>query len=180
MKYAVFDENGFPKAFYDEDIHGKKYIEESGDGLILNPDCKIPSEAIEITDEQWLEFINNQGKRKWNFENNEVVEHIPPEPTLEEMRLKIDNKRKMKVNQLLSPTDYVVIKIQEAKINGDDTTYQNLLDEYSDVLIYRQRVRSWYAEKERQIQDATTIEELESIDIDDMILESGELESGKY
>jgi len=48
MKYAVFDENGFPKTFYDKAIHGDN----------------IPAKVIEITDEQWLEFINNQGKRK--------------------------------------------------------------------------------------------------------------------
>jgi len=164
MKYAVFDENGFPKSFYDENIHGKKYIEDENGNLILNPDCKIPSDAIEITDEQWLEFINNQGRRKWDFENNEVVEYIPPEPTLEELRLKVDNKRKAKVKQLLSSTDYVVIKIQEAKINEDDTTYQNLLNEYNDVLTYRQNVRNWNAEKENEIQNATTKDELLTIE----------------
>ena len=60
MKKAVFDENGFPTAFYSSDIHGDN----------------IPEAAIEITDEQWLEFIENPGARKWS--NGQVVEYTPP------------------------------------------------------------------------------------------------------
>ena len=58
MKYAIFDEKGLPKAFYDKTIHGDK----------------IPEEAIEITDKQWSQFINNQGKRAWDFENKQVID----------------------------------------------------------------------------------------------------------
>ena len=77
MKYAIFDKNGFPKAFYSPDVHGERFIQDENGNLILNLECKIPEEAIEITDEQWQEFINNQGKRKWDFENKQVIEHIP-------------------------------------------------------------------------------------------------------
>lgn len=49
MKFAVFSDDGFPEAFYTREIHGEK----------------IPSEAVEITDGQWLEFIENPGQRKW-------------------------------------------------------------------------------------------------------------------
>ena len=62
MKKAVFDDNGFPIAFYSSDIHGDNF----------------PAEALEITDEQWLEFIENPGARKWS--NGQVVEYIPPAP----------------------------------------------------------------------------------------------------
>jgi len=70
MKYAVFDENGFPKAFYDKAIHGNN----------------IPAEAVEITDEQWLEFINNQGRRRWDFEKKQVVEYSLPIEELERIK----------------------------------------------------------------------------------------------
>lgn len=57
MKYGVFDVNGLPIAFYDDNIHRKE---------------DIPKNAIALTDVQWLEFINNQGHRQWNFETNEI------------------------------------------------------------------------------------------------------------
>jgi hypothetical protein len=55
MKYALFDEKGLPKAFYDSNIHKQ-----------------IPEEATQITDEQWLELIQNQGRRA--FVNGEVID----------------------------------------------------------------------------------------------------------
>ena len=62
MKNAVIDDNGFPIAFYSSDIHGESF----------------PPETVDITDEQWLEFIENPGARKW--QDGEVVEYTPPEP----------------------------------------------------------------------------------------------------
>lgn len=46
MKYMLLGTNGLPTAFYSDDVHSN-----------------IPKEAIEITDEQWLECINNSGHR---------------------------------------------------------------------------------------------------------------------
>lgn len=57
MKYATLNENGTPNGFYDDLIHKE-----------------IPKNAIEITNEQWLECINNQGKRA--FVNGQLVEYI--------------------------------------------------------------------------------------------------------
>ena len=61
MIYVTFDKNGFVKGFYAKDINGDN----------------IPAEAIEITDEQWQEFINNQGFRRWDFATNTIVEFNP-------------------------------------------------------------------------------------------------------
>lgn len=52
--FGIFDESGAPLAFYNEDIHG----------AVGSAGCLIPSEAIEITYSQWLEFINNNGERR--------------------------------------------------------------------------------------------------------------------
>jgi hypothetical protein len=46
MKYTTLDANGLPTAFYSDDINKT-----------------IPQVAIEITDDQWLECINNSGQR---------------------------------------------------------------------------------------------------------------------
>lgn len=57
MKYTILDENELPMAFYSDDIH-----------------LDIPKEAIEITEDQWLECINNQGQRR--LVDGELVEYI--------------------------------------------------------------------------------------------------------
>jgi len=78
QKYAIFDDKGFPKAFYDDEIHEN-----------------IPQEAIEITEEQWLEFINNQGRRKWDFNTNQVVPLDPDSLlTLDDWKVRLKNQVK--------------------------------------------------------------------------------------
>jgi hypothetical protein len=59
MKYTILDANGLPTAFYSDDIHEN-----------------IPADAIEITDEQWLECINNSGTRQ--FVNGTLVAYVAP------------------------------------------------------------------------------------------------------
>lgn len=91
-KFAMFTEDGLPKSFYSEEIHGNRMRTVYGDlpepteenpepvapviGEEPNPDCLIPAEAIEITDGQWREFIENNTHRKW--ENGQVVPYEPP------------------------------------------------------------------------------------------------------
>lgn len=61
MKYfAMFDEVGFPTAFYCEEIHGDA----------------VPLGVIEISEDQWRDFIDNPGSRRW--QNSQVVEYVPP------------------------------------------------------------------------------------------------------
>ncbi|MDL2202012.1 hypothetical protein QQF51_04925 [Brucella intermedia] len=59
-KYAIFDMHGMPTAFYSADING----------------VDIPKNAVEITESQWNEFLNNQGARRWDC--GQVVEYTPP------------------------------------------------------------------------------------------------------
>ena len=61
-KYALFDDAGFPLAFFSPEIHGDT----------------IPTDAVEITEEQWRELIENPGFRKWV--DGEVVAVDPPQP----------------------------------------------------------------------------------------------------
>lgn len=58
---ATFNEAGFPTAFYRDDV---------------NDLALAPPDTVAITEAQWLEFINNQGLRKWN--GSEVVTYTPP------------------------------------------------------------------------------------------------------
>ena len=67
MKKAVFDNYGFPSAFYETDINDV-----------------IPTEAVEITEDQWVELISNNGQRQ--YVDGQIVEYTPPPPTIEEQR----------------------------------------------------------------------------------------------
>lgn len=74
MKLAVFTVDGFPSAFFDPDIHGEN----------------IPAEAVEVSDAQWAEFIDNVGHRKWM--DGEVVAYDPAsEPTITDYENAIQN-----------------------------------------------------------------------------------------
>jgi hypothetical protein len=79
MKYTTLDNNGLPTAFYSDDIHEN-----------------IPSEAIEITDEQWLECINNQGARQ--FVNGTLVTYTAP----------ITQEQLAEAKAYLASTDYMM------------------------------------------------------------------------
>ncbi len=91
MKYTTLSENGTPRAFYDDAIH-----------------AYIPNGAIEITDDQWLECINNSGKRK--FVNGLLVEYVYVE-TLKE-------KKASKLNEINAEYEQNVLKI--ANVGKDE------------------------------------------------------------
>ncbi|MDH2092571.1 hypothetical protein N5K21_28055 [Rhizobium pusense] len=73
--FATFNEDGFPTGFYSTIVVGEEY----------------PGGAIEITNEQWSEFVNNSGRRKWV--NGEVVlaEPITAPPTITDYENAIQN-----------------------------------------------------------------------------------------
>ena len=125
MKYAIFDSKGFPKAFYDDEIHKK-----------------IPKEATQITEKQWLEFINNQAKRIWDFTKNDVVVYEPPPPTQEELRNKIQkqllNLEKQRVNDVCSQYGYIDLADVSIYANQGDSEAKAILGWYStyDDLIW--------------------------------------------
>lgn len=76
MKYAVTDKNGFPTAFYAKDIHGDS----------------IPTDAIEITEEQWQECVAHREERKIVVDKTGKVSlktHHIQGPTHEEMRARL-------------------------------------------------------------------------------------------
>lgn len=95
MKYAILDTNGLPTAFYSDDIHSN-----------------IPQEAIEITNEQWLECINNQGQRA--FINGALVTYVPtitPEQAQQAISYAIQNMldtkaQSMRYDNMMSARSY--------------------------------------------------------------------------
>ncbi|UXT99928.1 hypothetical protein [Agrobacterium tumefaciens] len=60
QKFAQFNDDGFPAAFFSREIHGEG----------------IPSDAVEITESDWQELIANTGRRRWV--NGAVAVYSPP------------------------------------------------------------------------------------------------------
>lgn len=93
-KFATFDATGLPTGFYSDEafMHGARLRPVYGPtpeptednphplppviGTEPNPDCKIPPEAVELTEEQYREFIDNPGTRAW--QDGQAVEYTPP------------------------------------------------------------------------------------------------------
>jgi hypothetical protein len=57
----------------------------------------------------------------------------------------------------------VITKISEAQLNGLSTS--ELLTQYQDVLTQRQTIRDWNLQKEQEISNATSIAELNNINL---------------
>ena len=95
MKYTTLNENGLPTAFYSDELH-----------------LDIPKEAIEITEDQWLECINNNGARQ--FINGELIEYVYIPTNLEIIAQKV-----LEAKRYLSLTDFKMLPDYEPK-EGED------------------------------------------------------------
>jgi hypothetical protein len=85
------------------------------------------------------------------------------EQKLQELKNQKLEYLKKYVYSLLFPTDYVITKIAEAQVNG--LSISDLLTQYQDILTQRQNIRNWNNQKEQEINNATTIEELNNINL---------------
>ena len=72
MKFALFDASGMPQGFYADDVQGPRLLDDG------TPNPAYPDGVVEITDEQWLDLISNQGARRWV--DGTVVAFEPPAP----------------------------------------------------------------------------------------------------
>ena len=102
-----------------------------GDAPIIghepNPDCRIPAEAIEITDEQWLEFLSFQGQRKWD--GAAVVPYEPPPPVVTADDVNAERQRRIVAGRVLNGI----------RVTGRDVDARNLM---SLALIAQMRIAS--------------------------------------
>ena len=84
---------------------------------------------------------------------------------------KLNERKQEKLQELkqifaskIAQTDYILIKIEEAKLLNQDI--QPLLEKYATQLQERQRLRERYEELKQAIQNAANLEELNAIVID--------------
>jgi hypothetical protein len=82
---------------------------------------------------------------------------------LQELKQKYLDQLKKYVNGLFSSTDYIVVKISEAIVNEDNEEVSNLKQQYATQLQQRKAIRDWNNKIKEQINNASSIEELNTI-----------------
>ncbi len=110
--YTKLDDDGFPIAFYDDAV----YPEES-----------IPNEAIEITEDQWQDLLNNQGSRKFDADTGEVVDG-------QKIYKKTWDSIKLRRNALLLESDWTQVPDSPltAEVKEDWALYRQALRDLTD------------------------------------------------
>lgn len=98
--------------------------------------------CIELTFEEWEEKLSscNYGYKK-AYINNEIVEVEDIEVMNSEEYKNAQKEWEIKkLKRYLNDTDYVIIKLNEAKIEDDDL-FNSLKEQYAEVLIKRKEAR---------------------------------------
>ncbi|MBX0311397.1 MAG: hypothetical protein JHC31_06420 [Sulfurihydrogenibium sp.] len=72
---------------------------------------------------------------------------------------------KIYVSNLLAPTDYIITKITEAQILGNTDEVNTLKQTYATQLQQRANIRAWSEQMKQAINNATTLDALNSIEI---------------
>ena len=106
---------------------------------------------IELTDEEWQEKLSTcaYGYMK-AYINNEIVEIEDPEVvnTIEYQNM-LKEQEIDELKRYLSDTDYVITKLNEAKIEDEDL-FNSLKTEYTDILAKRKETRARINELENK------------------------------
>jgi len=80
---------------------------------------------------------------------------INPEKFKDIVFQKIDQK----LSELLSPTDWIIVKIHEAQLRGDNS----LTNKYQKELRFRENIRQKMQELKERLREAKSIEEIRQI-----------------
>jgi len=80
---------------------------------------------------------------------------------------KDEKMKKLKdyVASLFQETDYIITKISEAQLLNDTAQVEALKQKYSLQLQEREKIRAWNEQMKQAIKNATTIEELNRLEI---------------
>ena len=87
------------------------------------------------------------------------------EEKLQEVKQKKLMELKSYIANLLSNTDYIIVKISEAQLLGDTIEVENLKQKYATQLQERDAIRNWNEQMKQSINNAKTFEDINSIEI---------------
>ena len=82
---------------------------------------------------------------------------------LQELKSQKLSELKTYVASLLAPTDYAITKIAEAQIQNDTAEVEALKQKYTTQLQRREAIRQWNEQMKQAINNAQSLEELNSI-----------------
>jgi hypothetical protein len=98
------------------------------------------------------------------YDNGQIRLKTEAEKLTEEKQKKLAELKSYVAN-MLSQTDYIVVKIAEAEALGDTDTAEQLRQKYATQLQQRQVIRQWNEQMKQVIRNAKTLEELRRIEI---------------
>jgi len=84
---------------------------------------------------------------------------------LEELKQIKLKQLKYNMSILLTELDYIITKISEAQLLNDTAQVEALKQKYSSQLQKRQNIRDWGEQVKQAIQNANTVEELNSVEV---------------
>jgi hypothetical protein len=98
------------------------------------------------------------------LDNGQIRLKTEAEKLAEEKERKLA-ELKSYVASLLEQTDYIITKIAEAQVRGDEAEVEQLKQKYATQLQQREAIRQWNEQMKQAIRNAKTLEELRSIEI---------------
>ncbi len=142
-KYAAISEDGFPLAFYSDDIH-----------------ADIPPGMIQISDEHWSEFLENPGLRRWDGET--VVAYDPPPVPITHEDVNAERRHRILAGRIISGVHVTgsdedarnlanLAQLAKMRIDGGDTDTLTVFRDADNVdhsLTPTQIVEIWTASVE--------------------------------
>lgn len=99
------------------------------------------------------------------LDNGQIRVKTEAEKLAEEKQRKLDELNRH-VATLLSPTDYIVIKITEAQVLGDMNAVEQLKQKYATQLQQREVIRQWNEQMKQTIKNAQSLDALRGIVIE--------------
>lgn len=117
MKYAHIDNNGKLLGWYDRSIH-----------------ADIPKPNIEVTEAQWQNALDLGANA---YEKGSFI--VKDFRTAEEIAEELKQKQLTEAKEYLDNTDWIIVKINEAQLLGQDI--QPLLTKYELELLERENKR---------------------------------------
>jgi hypothetical protein len=98
------------------------------------------------------------------YDNGQIRLKTEAEKLTEEKQKKLA-ELKNHTASLLEQTDYIITKIAEAQVRGDEAEVEQLKQKYATQLQQREVIRQWNEQIKQAIRNAKTLEELRSIEI---------------
>ncbi|MFZ8861396.1 MAG: hypothetical protein ACO2PP_12995 [Thermocrinis sp.] len=134
----------------------KLYAWVENEQLFTTEDKNLaPSNAIELEVESPDDVV---------YDNGQIRVKTEAEKLEEEKRKKL-TELKNYVEQLVKPTDYVIVRIAEAQVRGDEAEVERLRQRYARQLQQREDIRQWNEQMKQAIRNAKTLDELRQIEI---------------